>query len=211
MRFFSFSLAAALALACGGQTTTVNGGDDASTDHQSSPDEGIDVSLSASCPISPPTVGQACSGLANGFQCEYGASFWAVCDSVFVCNGGTWTADNTHGACPGEENVDCPSSLSQITQGGDCLGQSKSNETCDYGGGSCVCEGFCGGVALPDAATGPTWKCSAPDPTCPPERPRFGSSCTGSASCSYDICCAGSDMQCQNGTWQGTTMMAGCP
>ena len=201
-----FALFPVVTLGCGGQTTTVNG--DAGADVQNIPDEGIDVALSANCPASPPMNGQACPGLANGYECEYGTSFWAGCDDTYTCNGGIWVAGDKS-FCPGAENNACPSDFSQITPGGDCLGQSKLDETCDYGSGTCVCEGFCGGVALQDAGT--TWKCDAPQAGCPWPRPRFGSTCTGSASCSYDICCAGSTMQCQNGTWQGTTMIGGCP
>lgn len=198
-----------LVLGCGGATTNIGGGDasaDQSASDQSASDVTVDTSLSASCPASPPTEGQSCS-LSEGFQCEYGTKFWAFCDQLYACTGGAW--HTMMGFCPGEENADCPSSFSQITAGADCTAQSKSNETCNYAQGACQCEGFCGGAFMPDA--GITWKCDAPDPGCPSERPRFGSTCTGNATCNYDICCAGSTMQCQNGTWQGNTLIGGCP
>jgi hypothetical protein len=200
-------------LGCGGQTVGI--GTDASTDASSDvnvADEGIDVVLSAACPNPPPSEGESCT-VGEGFQCEYGTKFWAVCDVLFTCTNGAWHMNVTQ-SCPGNENADCPSSLSQITNGGDCLGQTQEGDTCSYNvpqlpHGVCTCSGSCGGPFNPDA--GITWKCDAVDPTCPWPRPRFGSTCTGSASCTYDICCAGSQMQCKNGTWQGMTEMAGCP
>lgn len=200
-----FVLVAALA-ACGGQTQDLgDGGADAAKDAVKDV-VAVDIVDTIGCPATPPTGGASCP-FTDGFQCEYGDSFWAVCDVVATCSGGKWSVPST-GACPFDDTL-CPSNFSDITNGGDCTSQSKSGETCAYAQGQCNCEGFCGGAFDPDA--GVTWKCTTPDPSCPWPRPRFGSACSGNASCSYDICCAGSQMTCTDGTWQGNTLMGGCP
>ncbi len=194
LRFLGFAL---FLFACGGQT--VENGSDASTI--------VDTGLSLSCPATTPLDGSSCS-LANGFQCEYGDSFWAVCDVIATCQNGKWQLPPPNMGCPFVQQTGCPSSFASITPGDSCTQQ---DTTCAYPEGQCTCEGFCGGVMLPDASNGNSWKCMTPDPNCPWPRPRFGSTCSGTASCQYDICCAGSQMQCTNGTWQGMTEMAGCP
>ncbi len=191
--------------ACGG---SIGSGIDASADQSSSSDAGADKDVTGPggpCPPSPPNQGEACN-LADGFQCEYGGSFWAFCDLMATCSSKQWQVQATQ-SCPyNEGSSSCPAQLP--TNGAAC---SPQNISCNYQGGQCNCEGQCGGVFIPDA--GVDWKCTAPDPNCPWPRPRFGSACTNTstASCAYDVCCSGSYMQCQNGYWQGSTIMGGCP
>ncbi len=202
LRFLGFAL---FLTACGGQTVDTSG--DASTTGDAGKDVAlVDTGLGLSCPSNVPVDGSSCS-LASGFQCEYGQSFWAVCDVIATCQSGKWQLPPPNMGCPFVE-TGCPSSFASITNGGSCT---QDMSTCAYPEGQCTCEGFCGGVMLPDAGNGSSWKCATPDPNCPWPRPRFGSACTGTASCQYDICCAGSQMQCTNGSWQGTTELAGCP
>ena len=203
-------LAVALA-GCGG--TLTGGGADASSDQssdQATKDAGSDVvGPGGPCPTAPPMDGDPCpTSVTAGFQCEYGTSFWAYCDVLATCDASgpsrVWRLQTAQG-CPFPEGGNaCPAQMP--ANGVAC---SPDNVTCGYPNGQCNCEGFCGGVFNPDA--GIDWKCTTPDPSCPWPRPRFGSACTGTASCAYDICCSGSNMQCQNGYWQGNTMLGGCP
>jgi hypothetical protein len=203
-------MAALSLVACGG--TTTGGGADASVDQssdQASSDASSDVALDGPggpCPASPPADGSACS-LSNGFQCEYGASFWAFCDEMATCANGKWQIAATQ-SCPYTEGSNaCPAQTPTVSD--TC---SPEGISCGYPGVQCNCQGFCGGAFNPDA--GVDWKCTTPDPNCPWPRPRFGSACPGTDAgtyCSYDICCSGSSMQCQNGYWQGSTSLGGCP
>jgi hypothetical protein len=205
---------AALALAACGGTTTGNGGDasvDQSSDQVSVDAGGDVVGPGGPCPATPPNDGDACDA-GSGFQCEYGSSFWAYCDVLATCTSTTipnsyqWHLESSQ-SCPFTEGGgSCPSTLP-----GSGVTCTPDGITCGYPTGQCNCMGFCGGPYDPDA--GVDWKCMTPDPSCPWPRPRFGTACTADAGayCSYDICCAGSTMNCQNGYWQGSTMMGGCP
>jgi len=167
------------------------------------------------CPENPPAPGTTCS--IQGLQCEYGTNWYGECDLVMSCvltvdQGKRWTTEYDGGSCSYTTNGPaCPASFFDVPQGSDCT---DPNLSCDYPEGHCDCLGFCGGPPPPpDASTSPTWKCAQATGGCPAERPRLGARCyPGYATyCSYDICCAGTNLNCKDGYWQGDITLGGCP
>ena len=165
------------------------------------------------CPPSPPATGSSCT--AQGTLCEYGTAWLAECDVVAVCQKGvgglTWTLeyDGGSGCFVTAGGSTCPPTLA-AARDTPCP---QSGTGCQYPEGWCECEISCGGPPPPLDA-GSIWLCSTPPVAgCSPVRPRFGSSCANepAGGCDYGLCCGGSNMQCQGGTWQGTILIGGCP
>lgn len=149
----------------------------------------------ATCPSSAPAGGAACVG---NFQCEYGGSPLSTCDTVATCNGTTWQltlgGPQDAGWCVAASG--CPATLGDAMDAGAC----SSSAVCHYLEGTCGC-------------TNGAWQCVHPtSPDCPVQRPRIGSPCSTTASCSYGQYCStlfGDVLTCTCGTWQQAG--SGCP
>ncbi len=201
----SFLLALA---ACGsGPVAPVDGGGTDSGNKPDStigfPDAGSDVVDAAPgctpgvCPSTPPADNTACSG---DLVCEYGTAANPDCNVMATCMSNAWHVVSFDGGC-GTSSA-CPATWAEATSADAGVTCGPSNSRCDYNEGVCGC-------------VGGSWGCAAPtDPSCPKERPRYGTACSsGSPTCSYGADCtalAGFDVECACGRWV-VPPPPGCP
>ncbi len=209
------------AVACGGSVDigTQDGGiQDGAADakHDAKSDGGLSLGgdagtsdahvVTTPCAASPPAPGAPCTQL--GEECEYGTSFYASCDDVYLCDPSSqqWTLE------PQDPNLCSGTSQGCPAQLGDAAGVCSTPGTeCQYAEGFCQCHGYCGGPP-PPGPTSPSWSCVVATQSCPAVRPRLGTACAQEGQqCGYMICCAGTQMTCGNGVWQGNTTLGPCP
>jgi len=151
------------------------------------------------CPEQPPVLQTKCA--QPGLSCEYGNAWWNVsCDTIVDCAGGEWfTGAAGHSPClpaPGPNSASCPADPSTAVGGG-CP---SDGLTCYYGQGSlCQCGPWGGDAGL-------TWACF-PGGGCPSARPRLGSPCTSTATCTYAPCDYAES--CVDGVWQQVPTQCG--
>ncbi len=170
-----------------------------------------------SCPSAPPTGGGACS--REDEVCEYGSSWWLVCNQVFRCASGQWIVDELP-AC--DEPVDggpCPATWDAALAAAAAIADAAPG-TCPFA--TCVYpEGFCGcGVGCNSGPGDPhrpldvsgIFTCLPAKPGCPEPRPLSGAPCDPDAGgCSYGFGCGcGQEVWCTGGLWQATPSPA-CP
>jgi hypothetical protein len=198
-------LALALALAaCGSEPVAPGDGGSDSGKPDSTvgfPDGGGDASDAGDgactpgvCPTAVPSEGTACNG---DFFCEYGTGPLPECNTTATCIGSAWHIVSFDGGCT--QNSQCPGTFAAAQDGGPACG--TTNFACAYSEGTCGCAGG-------------SWACATPgDPSCPTQRPRYGTACTGSLTCAYGADCtalAGPDIQCACGRWK-VPPPPGCP
>jgi hypothetical protein len=189
----------AFVVACGGKTSDIT---DGGGGNDGGPQPGPD------CPTSVPAEGASCK--IDALQCEYGGDPRSVCNTIAVCNKGSWTyfkGGDPSCPTPATNPPDCPATLAQVQVGAKCP---SMGEACNYSTSSatqfCTCSYMGGPVDLDGGFSG-TWQCGAPFETgCPTARPRIGAACSQpDLNCSYDSCGApsGLSFQCsgQTGTW----------
>lgn len=189
-------------IACGGKTNeqTDGGGDDGGqTD--GGPQPGPD------CPSAVPSEGASCK--IDTLQCEYGSDPRSICNTIAVCNNGSWTYFKGGDACPtpATNPPECPATFEQVQVGTQC---SLMGDSCNYSTSSatrfCTCS-YMGGPVDMDGGFAGTWQCGSPFETgCPTARPHIGAACSQpDQTCNYDVCGAPSGLafQCngQTGTW----------
>ena len=223
-------LAGTVALAgCGGITSSGGGTADASVDRTlassdtgpgvdtAAGDEGADTSCLdcdagdvrvpySACPSDPPTLGDPCS--ADGETCEYGPTWWLVCNTVLRCTHGTWQKDPISGPAPCDEldaGGPCPATWAEAnaTDAGPGLCPAAD---CQYPEGYCECLSHCGGGGMIHASIPGSWRCQAATPTCPSPRPLLGTSCDepDSGFCNYSWPCGcGQSLECRGSVWEG--------
>jgi hypothetical protein len=175
------------------------------------------------CPATAPDSGTSCSDADSNEQltCEYGDTpSSAGCAVVILeCAGGVWgqTSPSPYGlTCPPEAGPPsslpayCPPNFASVPQGGLCP---ADGDRCTYDEAHvCVCINAedLNDDDLPPPASN-NWFCANSDPSCPPERPRIGSACSGEdgggvVSCAYDGPLTGGayngvQVQCVGGVW----------
>lgn len=153
-----------------------------------------DAGCGIACPATIPTG--ACE--REGLVCEYGDAATASCDPFVVCTNGAWAMWPAQSGCDRcDQPAECPPTFDS---GVDCNG---TRFRCAYPEGRCACD--------PTADAGVAWGCAGPSSDCPPQRPRFGSACNGSAQCNYggNVCSdlLGDYMACECGAWMNTLLV----
>jgi hypothetical protein len=157
------------------------------------------------CPAAPPTPGTPCSS-ANEV-CEYGTSWWYVCNTVLECSGGTWRNAVSPGnpQCgPFDAGTTCPATWAEANTA-DATPPTCPFVTCVYPGeGFCGCGIGCGGGGAPRPAVTGIFLCFEAGAACPEPRPLMGTPCSGDTFCEYGGGCGcGQQQRCVGGIWQG--------
>jgi hypothetical protein len=173
--------------------------------------------LVADCPTSPPDAGAPCA--RAGLDCEWGDDPDSSCNTVARCEADCFRAPCPmnppywHTSAPGAQCPSavcstpdwCPASFEEASSGGPCMMGLTWFECrngpcpfCGYRQGVCRCD--------KDEHTGDSkWACTTLDPSCPPYRPRLGSSCAGlpNVLCSYtaDGSPPSVGAGCRDGVW----------
>jgi hypothetical protein len=161
------------------------------------------VVLSPACPNTPPEDGAPCN---VELSCEYGSDPDILCNTLSICQSGSWSTSYPDGAgiCPTSVpgTNGCPSSFP--SEGEVC----STSSVCAYPQGLCSCSDQ-SPVLLEDA--GFTWGCDLPAAGCPEPRPHAGTSCSDQGQiCYYGECSLGSAQQtCTNGTWNVQLLACG--
>ncbi len=155
------------------------------------------------CPVTAPTSGAACD--VEGEDCEYGASWWLVCDLLLRCTGGHWVTPPNGASCGWlDAGGTCPATFaaaSAFDGGIECPAPD-----CQYPEGYCECLVGCGGGGqLPRPELAGRWACMEASAGCPSPRPRLGTSCEAGTGCGYGWPCGcGQSQSCVDGVWQGS-------
>jgi hypothetical protein len=192
----------------GGATLDGNAGD---TAHVGDGDASIGCGLSctdgqapfAVCPGVPPAVGAACD--VPNEVCEYGSSWWYVCNTTRRCIAGQWTDPGGSAAeCAYLDAGGCPATWAEA-HATDATAPQCPFVSCVYPGeGFCGCGIGCGGGGAPTPAVTGFFMCFEAGAECPEPRPLMGTACTGTAFCSYGGACGcGQQQSCTDGVWQG--------
>ncbi|MFI5298164.1 MAG: hypothetical protein ACHREM_08705 [Polyangiales bacterium] len=158
---------------------------------------------------------------AGGDRCCIGY-VWA-CIAVGPSGAMVWTKEGLGCACVADAAVDAPSDVSHVDANpascpvtwtaattGNHDGLCATTIVCGYAEGSCTCEGFCGGIAIPDADLSPHWACT-PNRTdgCSDATPKDGDPCAvAGQACTYGPCCV-TTYTCTSGHWKAGPMA--CP
>jgi hypothetical protein len=180
-----------VAVGCGGNVTSSNGGD-ASTDGATDSTADTPAGL---CPTTPGAAGTPCPLV--GLSCEYGDDPRTYCNSYEQCSASGWQGGG--GACPPLPTGTCPPTLDDArTMSAPCA---PNTMICTYGDRICVCSN-CNG---PCSTTSHFYCDTAPtDPRCPGARPLAGSPCSvEGASCTYGVCADSTvaTRKCSGGIW----------
>ena len=213
-RLVSLVAAASLVFACGGTTASPGGASDGGGNGSGSgggsgsgsgggSGSGSGGPTSGPCPSTAPSAGSTCGAALSGDGCEYGDDPNLSCNTVATCSGGSWTVKASDGSptCPTPAATGaCPASYAAAQTTGACT---QSGLACAYPQGRCECAEATGGPPT----VGPQkieWLCDDPPSGCPSPRPKVGSACAQSGSCSYGACTipGGVTLACTGGTWQ---------
>src|SRR5262249_6776405 len=131
----------------------------------------------STCPAAPPATGDACA--SNGELCEYGPSWWLLCNTVFRCTSGQWQPAMRFGGAPwllvdgGGEAGACPSTFAEASSIDSGLFCPAAD--CQYPEGYCECIRGCGGGGAQfHAGEMGQWACRPATTECPSPRPRLG-------------------------------------
>ncbi len=139
-------------------------------------------------------------------MCEWGLGSVPACDTIATCSSNAWSVQGAAScvnalACPVLEPAD--QSTCSVPVGTVCdyapLGTSEPKVRC-----ACERVSATNGNIL--------WYCQKPvNVSCPSPRPRLGTVCSTSATCSYGVCRipGGNDEACQGGLWVNNPVL--CP
>jgi hypothetical protein len=148
------------------------------------------MSNPAVCPVTEPTMGDACA--TPDLHCSYGEGAFPMCRHRYRCDAGVWA---TFSAFCDMEPAPCAPSP---PDGAACPGQTSY---CVDGTRLCMCP-VCGGAGCPPEPW--SWSCSsAPAMGCPALVPNEGTACSDpTLDCEYGIMCnEHARARCTNGLW----------
>jgi hypothetical protein len=159
------------------------------------------------CPATPPTPGTACD-VSPTDTCEYGSSWWLVCNLVMTCTAGQWTVQPQYPACAEPDaGPACPATWAEAQAiVADAAPSNCQFVSCVYPEGWCGCGIGCGGGGGAPAPRGELsgyfW-CIPSSPGCPEPRPLGGTACEPDGGyCNYGFACGcGQEMRCDQGVW----------
>jgi hypothetical protein len=179
-----------------------DGRTDAGTDTDAGLDaSGLDAPADSAfvvCPDAPPADLTVCPRV--GMVCEYGSEPRSGCRVHVRCTaGGQGTPYWQHDVLPPCAPIPpgtCPMTEAEATAVATC---SPQGLYCNYGDDTCICT-QCNGPCSPTAR----FTCYGPPtaPGCPKKKPDIGTSCAGSAHCTYGSCASDiTERDCMDGYW----------
>jgi hypothetical protein len=197
--------------ACGGSVGTARGSatDASSADGRTGGDDGAGLDASGglyapadaafvACPDAPPADLTACP--RAGMLCEYGSDPRSGCRMHVGCTASGqgmayWKSDLLTPCAPIPAGP-CPATEADAKALAIC---SPQGLFCNYGDDTCICT-QCNGPCSPTAR----FTCYGPPraPGCPKKKPDVGTSCAGSAQCTYGSCASDiRERDCMGGYW----------